>query len=233
MRSRVALEQVARDPWATEDLRRLCVDRVSDTEVLAQAWLDGVEPAGALDLEGGPLVVVVDAASADLWLCVQDRLDSFVTREGGHAVVRWLRLEADARTPSALGALLGAEGDPVEAAEARGIAYSTLVGDEEGSLTDLAPLRADSTAAVLRLALLDRRAHAGEATLEELAALLDGLLARRLDELAAACRAARRTLILTADHGLTLAGGRLVHGAGGPWERAIFRFQWTPGPSGA
>lgn len=42
------------------------------------------------------------------------------------------------------------------------------------------------------------------------------------------CRADRRRVILTTDHGLSLSDGRLSHGGGGPFERAILRATWDP-----
>ncbi len=88
-------------------------------------------------------------------------------------------------------------------------------------------LAAAGAAAVVRIATLDRRAHGGEATLEELAAILDGFIARRLEGLLSAAGAQGRSVILTTDHGLSLARGHLVHGRGGPWERAIFHLVWS------
>jgi hypothetical protein len=54
-----------------------------------------------------------------------------------------------------------------------------------------------------------------------------------LDELlpaaAALCAEEARALVLTSDHGLSLEGGRLTHGTGGVFERAVARVWWTPG----
>jgi hypothetical protein len=227
MAARIPLEQLARDPWATEGLRGACRVRLEEVGGLAATWIETLDPVTAVPLEDGPLVVVVDGAPPDLWLTVESRLRDVLARAGGKHATRWRRLVAEPVTVGALDALFALGGDPVERLEARGVPYRTLGGDEAGALLDHAPLPKAGTAAVIRIATLDRRAHAGEATLEELAAILDSFIARRLEGLLAACGAQGRSLILTTDHGLSLARGRLVHGRGGPWERAIFHLVWS------
>lgn len=225
---RISLEQVARDPWATEDLRASCRASLAAIEELASSWLETLQPVQAIRLAEAPLVLVVDAAPADLWCAVEGRLRGLLERAGGRHTISWRRLEAAAQTAGAMEALLGLAGDPVVELDSRGIPYRSLSGDEAGELLDLAgPLRA-GTAAVIRIAVLDRRAHTGEASLLDLAEHLDGFLARRMEALLGACRSQGRPLVLTTDHGLSLARGRLVHGKGGPYERAIFRLEWAP-----
>jgi hypothetical protein len=115
----------------------------------------------------------------------------------------------------------------VEELDARGIPYRSLPAEEQelgAALADLPP----RGATVLRVSSLDRRTHAGEATLEDLASLLGTIVRRDLSALLSACRSGGRPLVLTTDHGLSLVRGRLTHGRGGVWERALFLLAWHP-----
>jgi hypothetical protein len=81
---------------------------------------------------------------------------------------------------------------------------------------------------VLRISSLDRGAHQGAFKLADMAARLRHILETKLPALIAYCRKENRELILTTDHGLSFAAGALSHGAGGAYERAIFRASWSP-----
>jgi DNA-binding transcriptional ArsR family regulator len=225
---RIPLEQIARDAWATEEVKRSARALLEETEELAAGWLRTLPAVIPLELGDAPLLLVVDAAPADLWCAAEERLAEILRRAGGTGVVTWHRLEAQAVTAPALGALLGLRGDPVVELDSRGIPYRTLSGEEPGEVLDAAGPIAAGTAAVVRVAALDRLAHAGEASLEELAERLEGFVTKKLEPLLGFCRSQGRRLVLTTDHGLSLARGRLVHGKGGAYEQAIFRLEWSP-----
>jgi hypothetical protein len=176
----------------------------------------------SLDLEKAPLVLLIDAMAPDLWLAVKDLIEAYPQE----LATSWARLEAEAKTAAATAALLGLEADPVESLEARGILYLQRSGREAEQLADwLQPLPA-GRAAVIRLGGLDRDAHQGSLKLAEMAAILRHLLERQLPDLLRFCRQQGRPLVLTTDHGLSLAFGHLSHGRGGVYERAIFRASW-------
>jgi hypothetical protein len=219
---RLDLEALLSDPWTDADLQAAASAALPQVAALGERWLDTLPPVQSLDLEKAPLVWLIDAMAPDLWLAVMDRIEAYPQE----LATSWARLEAEAKTVAATAALLGLEADPAESLEARGILYLQRSGREAERLVDwLQPLPA-GRAAVIRLGGLDRDAHQGSLKLAEMAAVLRHLLERQLPELLRFCRQRGRPLVLTTDHGLSLASGHLSHGRGGVYERAIFRASW-------
>jgi len=104
----------------------------------------------------------------------------------------------------------------------------TLKGSAELSLKDrLLPLERGRPS-VVRLTLFDKAAHQRTLRLSEMAVILRDILVRDLPSVLRACAQQGRTLVLTADHGLSLARTGLSHGRGGAYERTIFRGTWLP-----
>jgi hypothetical protein len=144
------------------------------------------------------------------------------------AEISWARLDCAPSTAESLGALFSVSGDPQEQLAARGVPMLTLKGSEELSLKDrLLPLDPDR-ASVVRLTLFDKAAHQQTLRLSEMAVILRDILVRDLPPVLRACAQQGRTLILTADHGLSLTRKGLSHGRGGVYERTIFRGTWPP-----
>ena len=245
LRLRVVIDSLLRDAWSVGELKSALEELLGATEELAADWLEHVPEQRPLKMDEAPLVVVVDGTPADVWMeaiavqCAREAV------EGGR--LSWTRLGAPAHTPDALASLLGLEGDPVEMLAARDIPYYELGGDEE-TIADCPEPLPPGKPVIIRWALLDRKAHRGEAHLEELVGALAVLLERRLPGLRRVTAAERRPLIVTTDHGLSLrtsggrkegggrgrdsgvqAGSRLYHGSGGPYERLIFRLTWSDG----
>lgn len=219
---RLGLEALLADPWTDADLQAAASAVLAEVVNLGERWLGGLPPVQSLDLGRAPLVLLIDAMAPDLWLAVKDLIEAYPQE----LATSWARLEAEAKTAAATAALLGLEADPVESLEARGILYLQRSGREAERLADwLQPLPA-GRAAVIRLGGLDRDAHQGSLKLAEMAAILRHLLERQLPDLLRFCREQGRPLVLTTDHGLSLASGHLSHGRGGVYERAIFRASW-------
>jgi len=78
----------------------------------------------------------------------------------------------------------------------------------------------------LHVAAFDRGAHRGGMRLAEMPAYLTAFAERELVPLRQACLAAGRRFIMTTDHGLSFANGRLTHGGNSLYERVIFRCEW-------
>jgi hypothetical protein len=98
-----------------------------------------------------------------------------------------------------------------------------VAGNEETPLTDLLPPLDRESPLLVRVALFDREAHAGGLRLEALLERFGPVVERHLDALRPACASAGRPLMVTADHGVSLARGGLTHGKGGVYERAAPR----------
>ena len=116
----------------------------------------------------------------------------------------------------------------MEVLAANGIPYVQLTGREERMAAALSASLVSGKPAVARVSLVDRAAHHGELRLSAMAEALGSLLEEFLPAAVSVCRADRRRLILTTDHGLSLSDGRLSHGGGGLFERAILRVTWNP-----
>jgi hypothetical protein len=221
---RPALETFLADPWTGADLQGRALEVLRQTASLGEDWLAGLKPVEAIDLEAKLLLllVVVDGVAPDVWLECMDLIEAY--QKG--LSTEWNRLEAEPQTVPATARLLGVEGDPLEALEARGVAYLLLKPREEEALEDLLDSLPSEKAAVIRVGVLDRGAHQGAYKLAEMVERLRHLLETRLPALHGFCRQGKRELILTTDHGLSLTAEALSHGRGGVYERAIFRARW-------
>jgi hypothetical protein len=142
----------------------------------------------------------------------------------------WHRLKAVPKTGPAISALFGFFDDAMDEFSSRDIPYHHLKGNEIHGLEELLPPFAPDRAAVIRISLVDKGAHAGLLRLAEMAAAVCRFLENELPRLQNICATQKRRLILTADHGLSLTTRTgLFHGEGGVFERAIFRVEWGTG----
>lgn len=223
---RILLETFLSDPWAGAELQSRAADLLRETSSLGEGWLAELDPVEAIDLEREALIVLVDGVPPDVWLQCLELIEG---RPQG-LTIGWARLEAEPRTVPATAVLLGLEGEPLEALEARGVKYLLPRAREEESVEELLGPPSPGKAAVLRLGSFDRGAHQGAFKLSDLASRLRHFLETRLPALHDYCRRHGRDLILTTDHGLSFTTGALGHGQGGVYERAIFRATWSPGP---
>ncbi len=221
---RLALETFLADPWNGAELQDRAAELLRDTASLGERWLAELMPVESIDLDRKALVVLVDGVPPDLWLACMDLIQA---RPKGLSA-GWARLEAEPQTVPATASLLGLEGEPLETLEARGVPYLLPRAQEEDSLEQFLGSQPSDRAVVLRISSLDRGAHQGAFKLAEMAARLRHLLETKLPALLDYCGKENRQLILTTDHGLSLSAGALSHGAGGVYERAIFRASWSP-----
>jgi hypothetical protein len=228
LEARLCIDRIIADPWSTDELRRAAERGLADLESTAGGWLASLPSANALSLKDNPVVLFMDGVAADLWLANAEPL----RRALPGARWEWRRLEGKAVTADSLAHQLGLDGDPLEVLAANGVPYVQYSGREENLAATLNASLTDATSsarpAIVRIALVDRAAHRGELRLSAMAEAFGSLLELQLPGVVALCRAEGRPLVLTADHGLSLARGRLTHGGGGVFERAICRIAWTP-----
>lgn len=222
--ARLCIEAIQCDAWATDGLRQATEKGLRELEDTGAAWLQGLPPAGALSLMENPIVLFIDGVPPDLWLGQWGLME----RALPGMKPEWLRLEGKAVTADSIARQLGLAGDPVEVLAANGIPYVQPTGREERLSAMLAGTLVSGKPLVMRVSLVDRAAHQGAMRLSGMAEALTGLLGQLLPAAASACRAGGRPLVLTTDHGLTLTGGRLSHGAGGLFEQAVLRVAWSP-----
>jgi hypothetical protein len=198
---------------------------MQETSTLGEEWLSSLPPVEPITPAGNLLVVLIDGASPDLWIEIADALDRLPASPGSlHR--QWARLEAAPETVDSLIRLFALDGDPVEAFASRDVIYYNLSGDEEHGLINHVQSLPPGKPAVVRLSILDRGIHSGELSLGDMPAVLRKLVEHDIKGLCTFCAGQGRDLILTTDHGLSLEGGRLFHGKGGVYERAIFRAVW-------
>jgi hypothetical protein len=219
---RMSLETLLSDPWSTEELEAEALETFTRVKSLGESWLAEKDPVEPIRLEERPLVLLIDGVPPDVWLIALDRIEA----GEGRPSISWARLATDAETVAATAYLLDVAGDPADALAAHGVPYLLLGGSGETPAAEQAASLDPGKAAVIRLGVLDRGAHLGTYKLSEMAAMVDHILARELPILHRYCSRQKRPLILTTDHGLSLGMGRLGHGKGGIYERAIFRAVW-------
>jgi hypothetical protein len=221
---RPSLETLLADPWAGAELQSRATELLRDTASGGEHWLGELKPVEPIDLNRKILVVLVDGVPPDVWLeCID-----IIQNRSERLSIQWARLEAEPQTVPATAGLFGLEGEPLENLEARGVPYLLPRAQEEETLERLLSPRPSGKAVVLRISSLDRGAHQGAFKLSEMAARLRHLLETKLPALHDYCGKENRELILTTDHGLSFTTGALSHGAGGVYERAIFRASWSP-----
>jgi hypothetical protein len=227
--ARLSIDEIQSDPWATDELRRVAARVQQEMEDTGAAWLAGLPPTRALSLAENPLALFIDGVPPDLWLSQRDLIE----RALPGVAFEWLRLEGKAVTTDSLTLQLGLAGDPMEVLAANGIPYVQLTGREEKIAAALSASLVAGKPGVMRVSLVDRAAHHGELRLSAMAEALGSLLDAVLPAAVSLCRTDGRHLILTTDHGLSLSDGRLSHGSGGLFERAILRATWNPMANGA
>lgn len=222
------LEQLLDDPWSGPELREKAAALLKETAALGEEWLPTLPPIQPVNLDERALVLVIDGVPPDVWLGCMDRIEAFP----GGLSEEWARLDTKALTVPATAELLGLEGDPLEALEAAEVPYLIPRGREEDNLLRLLDLHADKygpdKTVVARLGTLDREAHTGGYKISDMTARLRRFLETKLPGLLDYCRRDNRELILTTDHGMSVENGALRHGAGGVYERAVFRASWKP-----
>jgi hypothetical protein len=226
LEARLCVDAIIADPWSTDELRRAAERGLAEMEATGSRWMASLPAATALSLRDNPVVLIMDGVSADLWLANAQSLN----RAAPGARWEWLRLEGKVATPDSLTLQLGLEGDPLEVLAANRIPYVQLSGREENLAAALAgslfATPSPGGAAVARIALVDRAAHRGELGLSSMNQTFATLLEQRLPGVVSLCQSEGRPLVLTADHGLSLVGGRLMHGGGGVFERVVCRIVW-------
>jgi hypothetical protein len=224
--ARIALAGIASDSASTDRLALLAFRKIEALALAGADWFATLGPRPRIDPETPATVVILDGASPDVFIEAAGALADFEHP----CAITWHALGSAPRTVDSLLALFGfaPDRDPIEEFALREIEYTTLAGDEARSLDQLLPAARPDRPRVLRIALLDRRAHAATAALADMPRLLDAWFERHLEPLVDACRATRRPLVVTTDHGLTLSRRGLSHGKGGIFEEAIFRLEWAP-----
>jgi len=223
---RLPVEDLLSDAWMTDELASALFRLLDQVSTDAEAWLASLPGVQPIPLEGSPVVIIADGISADVWL--EALRPEALPPELAVADIGWARLDAASSTTDSLSALFSVSGDPQEQLAARGVPMLTLKGSEERSLKDrLLPLDPDR-ASVARLTLFDKAAHQRTLRLSEMAVILRDILVRDLPPVLRSCAHQGRTLVLTADHGLSLNRKGLSHGRGGAYERTIFRGTWPP-----
>ncbi|MCX7031187.1 MAG: DUF6079 family protein [Spirochaetes bacterium] len=223
---RLPVEDLLSDAWTTDELASALFRLLDQVSTEAEPWLASLPGVQPIPLDDSPVVIIADGISADVWL--EALKPEALPHELAVAEISWARLDSAPSTAESLGALFSVSGDPQEQLAARGVPMLTLKGSEELSLKDrLLPLDPDR-ASVVRLTLFDKAAHLQTLRLSEMAVILRDILVRDLPPVLRACAQQGRTLILTADHGLSLNRKGLSHGRGGVYERTIFRGTWPP-----
>jgi hypothetical protein len=219
---RIPVSELISDPWTTRALNEQAFSMVDALACSGEKWLSELSPVLPISLEDKPLVIIVDGVSPDLWLEAMDKIELLPGTLSSH----WARLEAEPFTISSIAGLFGFEGDPVEEFSLRDILYFNLSGDEEHSLIDHVLPLDPGKCAVIRLAVIDRGAHSSRLRLSDMAGILKNIIEKELPPFCRLCTEQKRPLILTTDHGLSLARDGLKHGKGGPYECTIFRAEW-------
>jgi hypothetical protein len=223
---RLPVEDLLSDAWTTDELASALFRLLDQVSTDAEAWLASLPGVQPIPLEASPVVIIADGISADVWL--EALRPEALPPELAAAGIGWARLDAAPSTTDSLGALFSVSGDPQEQLAARGVPMLTLKGSEERSLKDrLLPLDPGQPL-VARLTLFDKAAHQRTLRLSEMAVILRDILVRDLPPVLRSCAEQGRTLVLTADHGMSLTRTGLSHGRGGTYERTIFRGTWPP-----
>ncbi len=222
LRVRLNLESLVSDPWCDDSLRTAAESTLEKVETLGQTWLNELPAVDPIRLENNPLVLLIDGVSPDIWLSV---LDGITTR-GERPAIGWSRLTSRPETVAATAELLGLSGDPSEKLAEIGVPYVTMSGREGFPLSSRLEGFSSRGPLIVRLNTLDRNAHKGTFKLSEMVGVLDDMMEKNLPELLRFCAGQQRDLIVTTDHGISLAPGGMSHGEGGAYERAIFRAVW-------
>ena len=172
-------------------------------------WLAALPPLEPIELDGNPVVMILDGVSPDVWMDALEHLDA------GPEKNSWSRLEAAPETPVAMSALFGFAGDPYDEFPVRGIEYFQIKGNKEHALSNLLPDFGKDTPTVIRVSLVDEGAHSTFLRLAEMPEAVAAFLNAAFPYLKDKCVRQNKKLILTADHGLSITKNGLRHGKGG------------------
>jgi hypothetical protein len=214
---RLTCEKILFHPRATDRLKKDTYGLLQKLEADGDAWLQTIPPVPLIRLDDAPVVLILDSIPADVWLSASQTI-RFLKDE---LPVKWYRLEAEPVTAPALSRLFGFTGDPLDEFNLRGVAYETIRGDEEDSLSGYIMPFQEKKPVVLRLNCFDRGAHNGLMRLSDMTDMLKRLFKTRIHELLQLCITHNRRFVLTADHGISLTEKGLSHGKGGVFERTI------------
>lgn len=220
--ARLDVAALFEDEWCNAQNRQLLAELLARLAAAGDEWLASLPPRTPLATDSATTVLVIDGAPPDVWMRTLDALPEAIF---GDAAVSWRRLETKPVTGDAVAAIFGLSADAADALPANGILYEHLSGFEAQDIADLVP---DGSAgpAVVRIALLDSGAHAGNIRLQDMPSRLADYLRRQIAAYRHHCLLAGRDFMLTTDHGVTWDKGRLHHGGGGVYERAIFQASW-------
>ena len=222
LRVRLRAAAIALDLWGNERTRALAERTIRDASERGEDWLAVLPSVTPLPLDGGSVIVILDAVAPDVWLDVQQSRPGLFAGAG----TAWMRLDARPDTVSGVSALFGLTGEPGETLAGHGAVWHRATGAESAALAQHLPPLGAGQSAVVHVAGLDRGAHAGNLRLIDMPAALGHWLERELPGLRDYSRKHQRRLILTTDHGVTFSRQGLTHGAGGVFEQAVFRCEW-------
>ena len=229
LRARSAAVALYKDPWATNKSKANILANIEKIAANGNDWfmtLPVVPQINCTVLEQNSTpftMILVDAIPLDVWLDIVATVPDLFNA----GKIGIFRQTAQSVTVDSINELFGfsQENDPTTELALRGIDYFTISGDEERKWSDIIPLPKQGCSQLVRLTTFDRQAHAGNISLEDIAPTLANLLSKNLASLVDVCKNESRSLIVTTDHGLSFSSKGLSHGAGGIYEKAIFRFQ--------
>jgi hypothetical protein len=220
--ARTAAVALYKDPWATTKLKSNILSCIEKIAADGHDWFSTLPEVAQINCSHFTMLLI-DAIPVDIWLdVVASNPELFATGEIG-----WFRQTVKSVTIDSINELFGfsQEKDPSSELALRGIDYLSISGDEERKWIDIIPHPQQNASQLIRLTSFDRQAHSGNISLEDMAPTLANLLSKNLSSLIEMCKKEDRTLIVTTDHGLSFGAKGLLHGTGGIFEKAIFRFQ--------
>jgi hypothetical protein len=229
LRARSAAVALYKDPWGTNKSKANILATIEKIAANGNDWFMTLPVVpqincSVLEQNSTPFtMILVDAIPLDVWLDIVATVPDLF-----HAgKISIFRQTAQSVTVDSINELFGfsQEIDPSTELAFRGVDYITISGDEERKWSDIIPLPKQGCSQLVRLTTFDRQAHAGNISLEDIAPTLANLLSKNLVSLVDICKKESRSLIVTTDHGLSFSSKGLSHGAGGIYEKAIFRFQ--------
>lgn len=222
LRARSAAVTLYKDPWATTKLKVNILSSIEKIAADGQDWFSTLPVVPQINCSPFTMLLI-DAMPVDIWLDIIALIpDLFAMGEIG-----WFRQTVKSVTIDSINEIFGfsQEKDPSTELALRGIDYLTISGDEERKWIDIIPHPQKDCSQLIRLTSFDRQAHAGNISLEDMAPTFANILSKNFASLIEMCKKEGRTLIVTTDHGLSFGAKGLLHGAGGIYEKAIFRFQ--------
>lgn len=227
LRTRLAAAFLYNDTWATPQLKRTIQEKMEKIAAESNDWFQTLPPVKKISYSDCSTVILIDGVSIDVWLEV------FTTNSAlfNFATASIHRLSVPGLTIDSINELFSfpAESDPADKLADLQINYITISGNEDRLWKDLIPRSSPDQPQLVRVSVFDDQAHAGSIHLHEMPSLLQNLLIRNIPPLLDMCKAEKRTLVMTSDHGFSFTPKGLSHGNGGPYEQSIFRVDWQFG----